>query len=408
MAVSTVAGNVREPALCQDLTMELIPPETVAAVRAATRPLVDGIVDAVGAENRVYADVLAGPEGLGIRLGIERSVGAFLDAVERGERPVGGAAEMWRRVGEAEFEAGRSLDDLRAAWRTGTRAAWRGAAELASRAGFPTDVVIGLAEAIFVFTDELATDVVDGYARMQSDEAGERERWRRRLASLLLDGDVHDPEAIAHASSLARWPLPRTLAALALQSDAPARLASRLDANALVSGDADGPVLVLPDPDGPGQTRALRHALEQTPAALGPSVAPRDAHRSLRWARAGLELLGRGALPSEHPTRVADHLAAVIVLQDETMAQAFVRERLAPLDGLPAPERERLLSTLGAWLAHQRHTPRIAAELHVHPQTVRYRIAKLRELLGDRIDAPDGRFELEMALRARAACPTSP
>ncbi|MBV8953330.1 MAG: helix-turn-helix domain-containing protein [Solirubrobacterales bacterium] len=90
------------------------------------------------------------------------------------------------------------------------------------------------------------------------------------------------------------------------------------------------------------------------------------------------------------------------------MAQAFVRERLAPLDGLPAPERERLLSTLGAWLAHQRHTPRIAAELHVHPQTVRYRIAKLRELLGDRIDAPDGRFELEMALRARAACPTSP
>jgi hypothetical protein len=34
--------------------------------------------------------------------------------------------------------------------------------------------VIGLAEAIFVFTDELATDVVDGYVRMQSDEAGER------------------------------------------------------------------------------------------------------------------------------------------------------------------------------------------------------------------------------------------
>jgi hypothetical protein len=72
--------------------------------------------------------VLAGPEGLGIRLGIERSIGAFLDAIERGERPAGGAAEVWRRLGEAE---------------------------LASRGGVPTDVVIGLAEAIFVFTDGL-------------------------------------------------------------------------------------------------------------------------------------------------------------------------------------------------------------------------------------------------------------
>jgi hypothetical protein len=47
------------------------------------------------------------------------------------------------------------------------------------------------------------------------------------------------------------------------------------------------------------------------------------------------------------------------------------------------------LRPLAAWLDHQRHTPRIAEALHVHPQTVRYRIAKLRELLGDTIDDPD-------------------
>jgi DNA-binding PucR family transcriptional regulator len=60
-----------------------------------------------------------------------------------------------------------------------------------------------------------------------------------------------------------------------------------------------------------------------------------------------------------------------------------------------------LLETLDAWLRHQRHTPRIAEELHVHPQTVRYRLATLRELLGETIDTPQGRFELELALRAR-------
>jgi hypothetical protein len=387
--------------------MDPIPAETVAAVRAATNRLVDGIISEVRGENPVYADVLEGPEGVGIRLGIGQAIGAFLDAIERGDRPAGETAEVWRRLGEAEFQAGRNLEALRAAWRTGTRAAWRGAADLAAEAGMPTHTVIALAEAIFVFTDELATDVVEGYVRRQSDEAGERERRRRRLISLLLDPDGGDPEALAHAAELAHWPLPRAVAVLALDSDSAGALVRRLDLDALVGSEAGTAVLVLPDPEGPGRAAALRRALRGgagVPAsALGPTVPAREAHRSLRWARIALELVRRAALPSDRPTRVADHLGTIVLLQDEGMARALVTERLGPVDPLPESERDRLLETLAAWLAHQRHTPRIAAELHVHPQTVRYRIGKLRELLGDTLETPDGRFELELALRARAA-----
>ncbi len=391
--------------------MEPIPADTVAAVRSALHRLADGIVEEIRTENPVYADVLEGPEGVGIRLGIEQAIGAFLDAIERGENPGGETAEVWRRLGEAEFQAGRNLDALRAAWRTGTRAAWRGAANLAAEAGMPTATVIALAEAIFVFTDELASDVVEGYVRRQSDEAGERERRRRRLMSLLLDPDGGDPEALAHAAELAHWPLPRAVAVLVLDSDpdtdtdTAGPLVRRLDLDALVGSEAGGAILVLADPDGPGRAAALRRALADVTAAavLGPTVAVREAHRSLRWARIALELVRRDALPSGRPTRVADHLATVVLLQDAGMARALAAQHLAPLDVLPEAERERLLETLAAWLDHQRHTPRIAAELHVHPQTVRYRIGKLRDLLGDAIDTPDGRFELELALRARGA-----
>jgi DNA-binding PucR family transcriptional regulator len=45
----------------------------------------------------------------------------------------------------------------------------------------------------------------------------------------------------------------------------------------------------------------------------------------------------------------------------------------------------------------------MAADLHVHPQTVRYRLARLRELLGAALDDPEARFELEVVLRARSA-----
>jgi DNA-binding PucR family transcriptional regulator len=41
----------------------------------------------------------------------------------------------------------------------------------------------------------------------------------------------------------------------------------------------------------------------------------------------------------------------------------------------------------------------MARALHLHPQTVRYRVNRLRELLGEQLEDPSARFELEIALR---------
>jgi DNA-binding PucR family transcriptional regulator len=43
--------------------------------------------------------------------------------------------------------------------------------------------------------------------------------------------------------------------------------------------------------------------------------------------------------------------------------------------------------------------------LHVHPQTVRYRLGQLRELFGDALDEPEQRFALMLALRLRRGVP---
>ena len=382
---------------------EALPPETIAAVRSELGPLADGIIEAVRAASPIYGEVFGSPEGMALRLGVEQAIRAFLDAVERGER-VGGTQsetdELWRMLGEAEYQAGRSLDDLRAAFRSGIRAAWRGAAEVATRAGVSAPATISLAEAIFVYGDELATDVVEGYLRIQSDQAGERERRRRRLAAALLDPAGHDPEAVARAAELAQWPLPRELAAVAVAGDDPAAVARRLDLDVLSGADGGGPWLVLPDPDAPGRRAAVDRALGAERAAVGPTVPIAAAHRSLRWARLALQVV-----PDTGPVRAVDHLADLVVLQDRELAGLLVHSRLAALDDLPAGERDRLSETLAAWLAHQRHTPAIAQELHIHPQTVRYRIAKLRQLLGETMDTGDGRFELQLALRADAAQP---
>ena len=40
----------------------------------------------------------------------------------------------------------------------------------------------------------------------------------------------------------------------------------------------------------------------------------------------------------------------------------------------------------------------VADELHVHPQTVRYRMGRLREVFGADLDDPDLRLQLMLAL----------
>ncbi len=56
-----------------------------------------------------------------------------------------------------------------------------------------------------------------------------------------------------------------------------------------------------------------------------------------------------------------------------------------------------------AYIRHQGNSVAMAKALHLHPQTVRYRVTRLRELFGEQLDDPDIRFELEVALRYGAA-----
>jgi DNA-binding PucR family transcriptional regulator len=94
-----------------------------------------------------------------------------------------------------------------------------------------------------------------------------------------------------------------------------------------------------------------------------------------------------------------DHLAALVVHGDAGLARELAT-RLEPLEERTPSSAERLAETLAAWLDHQGSVPRVAQELRVHPQTVRYRLAQLRELFGERLEDPESRFELMLALRA--------
>jgi hypothetical protein len=377
-----------------------------ARVAAALLPelpaLADEIVTAVSEGVPDYARPLEGPFGRALRTGVEDALGQFVAAVENPEAGRATGRETYVNLGRGEMRAGRSLDALLAAYRIGARVAWRRLAAAGERAGLPPATLYALAEAIFAYIDELSAASIEGYAREQAAAAGALQRRRQRLAALLVQDPPAPPAAVEAAAADAGWQLPRALAALAVEGEEADRLAVRLGPEALVAPLPSLTLAVVPDPSAPGRRRELAAALRGRLAALGPATAWQEAGLSFARAHRMLELVSEGAVEPPGPLVVADeHQLELVLAGDRRLAHDLAGRALAPLEGETELSRERLGSTLEAWLRHRGRTEEVARALHVHPQTVRYRLARLRELFGERLDTADGRFELELALRAR-------
>jgi hypothetical protein len=379
-----------------------LPPHAVAAMRPQLPDLAREIIAAIRVEVPAYARPLEGPFGRGLVVGVEEALRQFLDGIEAdGHMP---RSRVYVDLGRGEVRAGRSLDVLLAAYRVGARVAWRRFSAGGVAAGLEPQTLYLLAESIFAYIDELSAKSAEGYALEQSAAAGELRAQRQRLARLLLRDPPADPFDVEEVARMARWRLPAALAAFAFPEAESERIVPRLPADAIVDTVGGLVCALLPDPRRAGLGAQLQHAVgPRHVASLGPAVAWRDAALSLARARAVLELSAEGAAPDHGVLDAADYTTALLLRSDRRLAQELVRTRLAPLDGLAAGPRARLTATLVAWLAAQGRPQAVAERLHVHPQTVRYRLGRLRELFGDALEDPQGRFELELALRAGGA-----
>jgi PucR C-terminal helix-turn-helix domain len=350
------------------------------ALRPGLPALADEIIAAIAEAVPEYDRPMRGNFGRGLRTGVEQALAQFVDLLGAPEAaPRGG---VYRALGRGEHRVGRSLDALQAAYRIGARVAWRRSGEAAARAGLDAADQRRLAEAIFAYIDQLAAESVAGYAAAQARLAGEAERRRRRLVSALVEGVP--AAALQAAADEADWQLPR-LVAVVVAGNAE-RIAARLGPGAIATDD----VVVVADPEAPGSR--LRNSLDGVVAGVGPPVEPAEAPFSHRLAVAARALADGG------PVFADEHLPDLLVGADAALAERLADRALAPLDD---DRSGRLTETLRAWLDAQGHHPTVAAALHIHPQTVRYRLSRLRERFGTALDDPEGRFALQLALRTR-------
>lgn len=363
--------------------------------------ITEEILETIGAEVPEYARPLEGAFGRGIRRGVGEALSQFVALIRNPDAGRDLGREVYVTLGRGELKQGRTLDSLQAAYRVGARVAWRRLARAGRRAGLDAEQLSLLAEAVFAYLDELSADSVEGYAEAQSEISDLRRHRERELVELLMRDPPPAEADVRAASQVAGWRLPRRLAAIACaEADLP-RLSRRLPSDVLSAElDHSGCVLV-PDPDGPGRGAEIERAVGNVVAAIGPTGGLDRIRESWKLARSMLRAVDSGTLESTGLARAGDRLGDLLLFEGRGLVDRMAAERLGPLDSLTPSARTRMLETAFAYIRHRGNAVAMAADLHLHPQTVRYRLPRLRDLLGDALEDPDARFELEIALRAR-------
>jgi PucR-like helix-turn-helix protein len=429
--------------------------ETAAVVRTSLGAAIPEMIEAIGQAVPEYAR----PSGTGrtrpdyqqrLADAVTGAVASFIARVAQPDRSMEPVLAEFRVIGGTAAREGRTLDGLQDALRLGARVAWRWLCE--AGAGLDRRELSRVGEAVFGYLDELAAACARGYAEAGEQAIGDRQR---RLLGLILADPPPRPEQVAALARAAGWTPPAQVAIAILTTVPPANPSSPsaslpgsgprrngpaaprpagngsaaprpaangqpgpapetvlLPPGVLADWTVSDPLLLIPDPDGPGRPAALDRALlgralGGRSAVIGPSVPLARAAQSLRWARHARALVQAGVISTTNgpegnvPVRCDQHLSTLLILADEDLAAALSARRLAPLARLRPAQRDRIAETLLSWLQLGENAAEVAQRLHVHPQTVRYRLRQVTELFGDQLRDPDTRFELQLALRIR-------
>jgi PucR C-terminal helix-turn-helix domain len=336
-----------------------------------------------------------------VRMGSAKVLTDFVDRVS-GRGRDGTVVELFRHIGKVEARCDRSLDALQSAMHTGCEVMWQRLSASCLDLGIDTEGLRLLADALLVHFRENALAAADGHAEARTQLTTEVQRHRRHLLELLLSDPPVSPAAAAKVAAAAKWKLPETVSVVVLSDrDADDFPSLELSPDILVDLSRSQPCLLVPEPGRLGRAKMLEIALRGCTGVIGPPLRLADAAKSLRWAREAMSLTERGLIAGGGVIRCVDHMSTLMIFQNEDLIDTLAELRLAPLARLRPGQRDRLAETLLAWLRTGGDAGEVAAQLHVHPQTVRYRIRQLREIFGDVLADPDVQLELILALRSR-------
>lgn len=176
---------------------------------------------------------------------------------------------------------------------------------------------------------------------------------------------------------------------------------------ALISRRSDALLAVVADGhDLSGLYRRLSAAVSSTRGTIGVGGRYDPEDLALSFAEASRALHIRAESPRPYGLSNHDDLGLLRILDtsgDGVELERFVNEWLGALVEHDQDHRSELVRTLGAYLDSGGNYDRTSDALIIHRSTLRYRLGRIRELIGRDVTDPDTRLNLHIAIRIRAA-----
>ncbi|WP_030406092.1 PucR family transcriptional regulator [Streptomyces albus] len=400
-------------------------PQELASIMWPELPgVAEEMVQEIGRMVPEYRPLLEGPDRTVLLHCVRQNLTTFVELVADPSADTAQRDALCRSLGRLEAHEGRGLHCLQSALRVAARVGLRRATSVGTRYNLPASMIVAFADAVFAYADVIESLCREGYveARGGGDEAWESQRGR--LLRLLLASSAEPGPAPGHGPLRGRrtaqapgtaahptvtelaqrvgWPVPArvTLVALPAETERGRLRLPGLADDVLADLEDRQPHLLVPGEIDEERAAMLETAVGERHAVIGVTVPPSGAADSLRWARQTLRLVESGLVPAQRLIRCEDHLVTLWLAGDPALAEHLAARQLAPLSGLTAGQRDRLVDTLLTWLTTRGTAAQMAQALHLHPQTVRYRMRALKRVLGAQLGDPDERFATELALRA--------
>ena len=321
-----------------------------------------------------------------------------------GNRPAG--IEAARTTGRRRAEQGVPLPAILHAYRIGGRYIWETFLAQAGPSAPVREALLQAAAEIWAIIDEYSEAVTEAYRETLAERVRRSTQARTAVVSSLLDGQLGDGSRLWETAATLRLPHQGTFVAVAAETAAVgdealpgvesalrvADVASawRLDAQlhvGVVALRPRFPIGALCDQLASLATGRVGvsepyGSLDQTPQAV----------RQARLACAA------GTPGSVDLVRYEQRPLAVLLARLPDASASLARAILGPVLALPAYDRAVLLDTLRVWFAAKGSAAAAAGQLHVHRNTVHYRLRRVEGLTGRSLTDPAASAELYLAL----------
>lgn len=269
------------------------------------------------------------------------------------------------------------------------------------------DALLDASSRLWAVADEHALALTEAYRAATAELLAAQQRRRSALVDALFTGQLTFDAGTWEVGKLLGLPLDTKLAVVAaetsgLAEESLAGVERNLAELGIVSAWQLTPtlqagVVAMRDDQRDDILDVLRATAAARTGVSPPYSALAETPRALHLARTALAEIPAG----KADVRVfSTSPLAALIAYDPDESRRLAEVVLGPVLDLPPEDRDALLETLQAFLDHGGSADRAAQALYCHPNTVRYRLNRVRELTGRSLSDPRALAELATAAQA--------